>query len=721
MLASCGARAPVRYAQKAASTAFYRPLPEISVSWKASDEDIALARQSAAARRMAFDERAADELRAVHARLADVHRTMRTLEREQREVGARIPALAKDGAEGGALEAARERARALRTELRALQQAGADGAARSLAIRDAWPNRMHAQVPHGPERMARVVALHDARVGAPALPAVALPCAVEALPASLAAALPAAPALDHLAQAERLPHGGVDMSAGITTTGPSWPYLLGTLSMLEHALTQYALATALRHGFVVASVPDVVKTDVAERCGFRPRDESSAQTYFVHTQRGDDGEAAQCLAGTAEIPLAAYVANHTFDAQARGVGGAVGALPLPVKLVALGHAFRAEAGARGTDTRGLYRIHQFSKVEMFAVAEAHASDAMLEELRGIQEELARGLGLLYRVLDMPSEELGASAYRKYDVEAWMPGRGAWGEICSASNCTDYQAHRLAIKVRAAPRDGERVRPAYAHTLNATAAAIPRLIVALLETYAPADGRLVLPDTLRAFWLGGADDARVQWVPVRAGARGAPSGSAAAGGAAPAGSARPPADARPPAGVRSLHTTARRARSLAQIKDDLRARAARHGASPASLVLAFVLLHELTAIVPLFVLAAVFVVLGAGEWMLDALDAAREALVPRDAQGYVRATLHGWIERGTKVAARLCTRCAEYLAMPSESPTSAIAVWLSSLTAAYVVVKLLAPVRVAASVALAPLFARRVLAPLHRLVRGARRS
>ena len=711
-----------RWAHKASSTAFYRPLPDISVSWGASDDDLQAAKHSAHARHMPFDDAAADELRTLHARLAELHRTTRTLEREQREVGAQIPALAKtakaDASAHDALEAARTRARALRTELRTLQQSIEEANTRSTAIRDAWPNRMHAAVPYGPESEARVVALHDARIGAVPLPDVALPCAAAELPDDLRAALPTSSAHDHLHIAETLPSGGVDMSAGIVTTGPSWPYLLGTLSMLEHALTQYALATALRHGFVLASVPDVVKTDVAERCGFRPRDEASAQTYFVDTQR-DASDAALCLAGTAEIPLAAFVANRTFASEAAGgvAGGSVGALPLPVKLVALGHAFRAEAGARGTDTRGLYRIHQFSKVEMFAVTASDASDAMLEELRAIQEEMAQGLGLLYRVLDMPTEELGASAYRKYDVEAWMPGRGGWGEICSASNCTDYQAHRLAIKYRPAARDGERAKLAYAHTLNATAAAIPRLIVALLETYGHVEGRLVLPAALRPYWLGGADDARVQWAQGHSSARGAaPSGVRRLHTAA----RRPVASPRPAWPVhRCLHTSAARRKSFAQYRDELRAMAAQHGASPASLVLAFALLHELTAIVPLFFFAALFTVLGAGESILGALDAVRASVLPDDAQGYVHETLHAWIVRGTRFATRLCSRCSEYVAYPTEGPTSPVAVWLSSLTAAYVVVKVLVPVRLAASFALAPWFARRVLQPAGRLVRRLR--
>ncbi|CAE7182304.1 unnamed protein product [Rhizoctonia solani] len=198
---------------------------------------------------------------------------------------------------------------------------------------------------------------------------------------------------------------------------------------------------------------------------------------------------------------------------------------LPLRTVALGHAFRAEAGARGKDTRGLYRVHQFTKVELFSITTGEsvkrtddhttlptktdkASDQELEYLRELQIELYAGLGIPFRVLDMPSEELGASAHRKYDIEAWMPGRGAWGEISSASNCTDYQARRLHIRHRHLHNDPSATGPVpYAHTLNGTAAAVPRLIIALIENGVRfkqgSDVEcLVLPLVLRKYWVGG---------------------------------------------------------------------------------------------------------------------------------------------------------------------------------------------------------------------------
>ncbi|KAG8836378.1 Serine--tRNA ligase, mitochondrial [Serendipita sp. 400] len=214
---------------------------------------------------------------------------------------------------------------------------------------------------------------------------------------------------------------------------------------------------------------------------------------------------------------------------------------LPCRLVGVGHAFRSEAGSRGAEARGLYRVHQFTKVELFAVTEQEQSSTMMEEIRRIQTEIFTGLGFPFRfvstiyliqeihpafsVLDMPTEELGHAAYRKYDIEAWMPGRGDWGEISSTSNCLDFQARRLHIRYRpvncssasGAVASKSKGLP-FAHTLNGTGAAIPRLIVALLENGAQLNEAeqvvgLVLPSVLRRFWLAGdtlGPYARITW-------------------------------------------------------------------------------------------------------------------------------------------------------------------------------------------------------------------
>ncbi|GAA5893095.1 hypothetical protein JCM8208_004345 [Rhodotorula glutinis] len=378
------------------------------------------------------------------------------------------------------------------------------------------PNVSHADVPVGDETHARLV-----KTLGPPLPSSSSPARE--------------PERDHLVLSSPTHLAWTDFASSSLTTGSSWPLLLNEAALLELALTNHAMSIALSHGFTPALTPDVVRSDVSERCGFRPRDGDAQQTYFLSDGGGGTGEgegessSTLCLAGTAEVPLVAMSAAQTFPATS-----------LPLKHVALGRAFRAEAGARGADSRGLYRVHQFSKVEMVVVCAEDDSDRLLEELRGIQEEILSGLGLSLRVLDMPTEELGASAHRKYDIEAWMPGRGKWGELSSASNCTDYQSRRLGIRYRpsaspsspsASPSSSSSSsahhtpapsppppKLAYTHTLNGTAAAIPRLIVALLENGAVLDGegkpiRVRLPRVLRPFWLGrtGGSDARIEWV------------------------------------------------------------------------------------------------------------------------------------------------------------------------------------------------------------------
>jgi seryl-tRNA synthetase len=171
---------------------------------------------------------------------------------------------------------------------------------------------------------------------------------------------------------------------------------------------------------------------------------------------------------------------------------------LPLLLAGVSHCFRTEAGSAGQESRGLYRVHQFTKVELFAFtsAEPGVSDEMHQRLLAIEEEIFQGLGIPYRVLDIASGDLGGPAYRKFDLEAWMPGRGAYGEITSTSNCTDYQARRLKIRYRPAAPDGSKHKPVHVHMLNGTAVATSRALVAIFENYQQADGSLVVPDVLR---------------------------------------------------------------------------------------------------------------------------------------------------------------------------------------------------------------------------------
>ncbi|KAL0240209.1 serine-tRNA ligase [Cryptococcus tetragattii IND107] len=346
------------------------------------------------------------------------------------------------------------------------------------------PNFSHPSTPIGPEENARTLETFG-----PTL-------------------IPSDPARDHVAFAQYF--SLLDTSASAKTTGSSWPYLRGSLALLEQALISYTLSIATKHGFMPVIPPDVVKTDIAWRCGFQPRDQATnataSQTY--HLEPTSNSAPSLCLAGTSEIPLAGMFADMIIPEE-----------DLPQRVVGVGRAFRAEAGARGADTRGLYRVHQFTKVELFVVSSEEESESVMEEMRGVQKEIVQGLGLSVRVLDMPTEELGASAHRKYDMEAWMPGRGKWGEISSTSNCTDYQSRRLSITYRPQPTSPTHaIDPLsgplpFAHTLNGTAAAIPRLLVALIENglkyekTGEGDGEQVvykgleLPKALQRFYVG----------------------------------------------------------------------------------------------------------------------------------------------------------------------------------------------------------------------------
>ncbi|KAF9481654.1 seryl-tRNA synthetase [Pholiota conissans] len=343
------------------------------------------------------------------------------------------------------------------------------------------PNDTHPSSPLGPEYAAVTLSTH----GPPTIPS--------------------NPKRDHVTICEHF--GLLDLKSGSAVSGTSWYFLREEAALLELALTNYAMSTAIRHGFTPMTTPDVVRSDIAVRCGFQPRDDAEPPvSHMYHITPTHPSSPELILAGTAEIPLAGTFANKVYSS-----------LNLPLKVVGVGHAFRAEAGARSADTRGLYRVHQFTKVELFAVTSEDASDAIMEDMLCVQKSILNGLNLPLRVLDMPTEELGASAYRKYDIEAWMPGRGSWGEVSSLSNCTDYQSRRLHVRYRpqGSAADSSITRLPFAHTLNGTAAAIPRLIIALLEngTVFDSEGEPIfirLPHALRPFWIGGKQRNIIQW-------------------------------------------------------------------------------------------------------------------------------------------------------------------------------------------------------------------
>jgi seryl-tRNA synthetase len=191
------------------------------------------------------------------------------------------------------------------------------------------------------------------------------------------------------------------------------------------------------------------------------------------------------LIGTAEIPLAGLALNQTFETN-----------ELPFRTVGFSHAFRREAGSRGAQSKGLYRLHQFSKVEMFIHCTHNQADNELQNMIDIQCDLLNQLGLHGRVLQMPTEELGASAHRKLDVEVWMPGRNEYGEVCSASDCTDYQSRRLNTQY--IDRSEKSKKKQFVSTLNATAMAIPRVMLAILETHQVEDGTVKVPAPMIPF-------------------------------------------------------------------------------------------------------------------------------------------------------------------------------------------------------------------------------
>ncbi|QEL13892.1 serine--tRNA ligase [Limnoglobus roseus] len=275
-----------------------------------------------------------------------------------------------------------------------------------------------------------------------------------------------------------------DFEAGVKVAGAKFYFLKNEAVLLELALVQYAMQKLVKHGFTPIITPDLAKVDVLEGIGFAPRD--NAETRQVYTIADSD----LCLIATAEITLGGMHRDEILD-EAK----------LPLKYVGLSHCFRTEAGAAGRDTRGLYRVHQFTKVEMFAFCTPEQSDALHEDIRKIEEEIFTGLGLPFHVIDTCTGDLGGPAYRKYDLEAWMPGRGPdksgeYGEVTSTSNCTDYQSRRLNIRYRPSGQKGTK----FVHTLNGTAVACTRAMIAILENYQQADGTVIVPEVLRP-WVG----------------------------------------------------------------------------------------------------------------------------------------------------------------------------------------------------------------------------
>jgi len=274
---------------------------------------------------------------------------------------------------------------------------------------------------------------------------------------------------DHVELGDAL--GIIDFDAGAKTTGSKFYFLRGDAVLLELGLIRYALDIIMEGGYQPTITPDLARDQMLVGTGFIPRGPET-QIYSV-----EDSDLS--MIATAEITLAG---QHTDDI--------IEERDLPLRYAGLSHCFRTEAGSHGRASRGLYRVHQFTKVEMFAFTTPEGSEEIHDEMVEIEERIFQGLGLPYRVVDICTGDLGGAAYRKYDLEAWMPGRNEFGEVTSTSNTTDYQSRRLAIRYR---KEGG--RPQLLHTLNGTAIAMSRALVSLLEIYQQQDGSVMLPEAL----------------------------------------------------------------------------------------------------------------------------------------------------------------------------------------------------------------------------------
>ncbi len=283
-------------------------------------------------------------------------------------------------------------------------------------------------------------------------------------------------ALDHVELGRRLDL--LDFEGATRVAGTKFYYLKNEAVLLELALQRLAFDLLRAEGFTLFATPDLARPEIVDGIGFNPRGPET-QIYSLTN-------AELCLIGTAEITLGGLYADALLEEGA-----------LPLKLAGVSHCFRTEAGAAGRESKGLYRVHQFTKVEMFAFTRPEDSEAMHEHLLELEERLFAVLEVPYRVLDIAAGDLGAPAYRKFDLEAWMPGRGeqgGWGEVTSTSNCTDYQARRLGIRFRRV--EGKRTE--MVHMLNGTAVAVPRALIALLENHQQRDGSVAIPAALRPY-------------------------------------------------------------------------------------------------------------------------------------------------------------------------------------------------------------------------------
>ncbi|REJ68832.1 MAG: serine--tRNA ligase [Planctomycetota bacterium] len=388
-------------------------------------------------------------------KLADLEQQRRAKQIEAEDLNRQANEKSKligKAAEGAEREALKEGARQLREQK---EQAAAEVdalAAEADAILRVIPNLSHPAAPIGVDDKANL----ELRKGKHQPPVFDFPV------------------LDHVQLGERLDL--FDFEAGGKVAGHGFYYLKNEAAQLELALQQYVLNLLVGEGFTPTITPDLARNEILQGIGFIPRGPET-QIYSV-------ADTDLSLIATAEITLGGWYAKETFDSD-----------QLPLKLCGVSHCYRTEAGAHGAATRGLYRVHQFTKVEMFAFTLPDESEEMLEYFCGLECRIFDELGIPYRVVDTATGDLGGPAYRKYDLEAWMPGRGdggEYGEVTSTSNCTEYQARRLAIRYRIKGEKGTH----FVHTLNGTAVAISRALIAILENNQRADGSVAVPEVLQ---------------------------------------------------------------------------------------------------------------------------------------------------------------------------------------------------------------------------------
>lgn len=386
------------------------------------------------------------------ARLLDTDEQRRQLQQQVDELRTRRNEIAGQMKGGKPAPELIEQGRALKEELAKLESNLRDVEADFQVQMDAVPNVMLEDVPLGGEEdSVEVKVWGDKRQSAE----------------------------DHLEFATQ--RGWLDFERGAKVAGTKFYYIKGDLMLLENAIYQYALNLLISKGFTPMTVPHMVSGRVARGSGFAPKSDKESNEYFI------DGEDVM-LIGTAEAPLTGFHADEIIDEK-----------NLPLLYAGYSPCYRKEAGAAGKFSRGLFRVHQFNKLEMYIFCAPEQSVQMHEKILSIEEEIWQNLGVPYHVVNIAAGDLGAPAAKKYDIEYWSPVDNQYRELTSCSNCTDFQARNLNIRVRRS--DGSLQ---VLHTLNGTAVSLARSLVAIIENYQTDDGKLRVPEVLRPY-LGNREE------------------------------------------------------------------------------------------------------------------------------------------------------------------------------------------------------------------------